>query len=49
MVDVVVLLTDDTVLSLNGAGLEENLNLFRDYRILSDLLPEDLGLSLIHI
>ena len=44
MVDVVVLLTDDTVLSLNGAGLEENLNLFRDYRILSDLLPEDLGL-----
>ena len=44
MVDVVVLLTDDTVLSLNGASLEDNLNLFRDYRILSDLLPEDLGL-----
>jgi len=47
MVDVVVLLTDDTALSLNGASLEDNLNLFRDYRILSDLLPEDL--SLVHL
>jgi len=47
MVEVVVLLTDETVLTLNGASLEDNLNLFRDYRILSDLLPEDL--SLVHL
>ena len=46
-VEVVVLLTDETVLSLNGANLEENLDLFRLYRIESDLLPEDL--SLVHL
>ncbi len=43
-VDVVVLITDTETLVLNGASLEDNLGLFRDYRIQSDLLPADLGL-----
>jgi len=47
MVDVVVLLTDDTALPFNGNSLEDNLGLFRDYRIASELLPEDL--SLVHL
>lgn len=42
--DVVVLVTDDTTLTLDGATLEDNLELFRDYRISTDLLPDDLGL-----
>ena len=47
MVDVVVLLTDEAAVPLNGTSLEENLSLFRDYRIKSELLPEDL--SLVHL
>ncbi len=47
LVDVVVLLTDETALSLGGTSLEENLNLFREYRINTDLLAEDL--SLVHL
>jgi len=43
-VNVVVLATDTATLPLNGNNLEENLNLFRDYRILSELLPADLAL-----
>jgi len=42
-VDVIVLATDVETLPLNGDDLEANLELFRDYRIASDLLPADLA------
>ncbi len=46
-IDVIVLITDTDTLTLNGNTLEDNLGLFRDYRIQSDLLPADL--SLVHL
>jgi len=43
-VEVVVLATEQETLPLNGNTLEDNLGLFRDFRILSELLPADLAL-----
>ena len=43
-VEALVLVTDDESLALQGNGIEQNLNLFRDYRIASELLPSDLDL-----
>ena len=42
--DALVLVTDEESLVLEGNGIEQNLNLFRDYRIASELLPADLDL-----
>ena len=42
-VEQVVLVTDNETISLNGDNLEDNLGLFRDYRIGTELLPPDLA------